>query len=272
MSVLFDEGGPELLFHYTSLRAGLESILPTFKFRMGNYRDTNDPRESKLNFMFRVTTSGPGNDFETENKAWAEVDKVHSLMRVACFTRDDRHAEFAETRGFGCSRMWAQYAERHRGVCLGFQKDLLTSAFKCALNTADRLFDGPVRYCILAMEQHQEIAASDIDGDLVNNIGASEAIAQHLRNYKDDLLFKKSKDWEDEKEYRWVYVAQDESDEVLISLGNSPRCVILGLDFPDPYLPSLFELCRDRSIELYRMTWSWTHLGLPMPLQFPGNS
>jgi hypothetical protein len=274
MSAL-SRNGPELLFHYTGLEAALEHILPTLKFRMGDYRKTNDPREAKWNIGFGVTTSGQRNIFEIGDSAWAEVDRVHSLMRMACFTRDNRNAEYTELRGFGCMRMWAQYADRHRGVCLGFDKASLTHAFAVALEKTDRLIKGAVCYYVLEEKYRQdssELRARDIDGDSVDAIGASMTITKHLREHQESLLFTKSRDWEDEKEYRWVYVAQDESDEVLISLGNSLRYVILGLDFPDPYLPSLFELCRDRSIELYRMMWSGTHLGPPMPLQFPGNS
>jgi hypothetical protein len=109
-----------LLAHYTDASAAFEHILPTGKLHMSPYRLMRDPVENKDILPSIAWRGDPPDAGRAIDEVYAQLKAARDRMRVLSFTHDaDRRAEYA---GFDCCwsrpRMWEQYGDKHRGVCL----------------------------------------------------------------------------------------------------------------------------------------------------------
>src|SRR6266511_1303654 len=133
-----------LVFHYTKANTALEHILESMTIRLGPISQTHDPAEGRREYTgFSAVDVGPP-DFA----AWDKVDEVAKRARVACFCRDGEHSspdpyafDFAPPwAGWARDRMWAQYADGHKGLCLAFDRRKLIDAFNAAVaSRGDRI-------------------------------------------------------------------------------------------------------------------------------------
>ena len=119
-----------LLAHYTDASAAFEHILPTGKLRMSPYRLMRDPVENKDILPSIAWRGDPPDAGRAIDEVYAQLKAARDRMRVLSFTHDaDRRAEYA---GFDCCwsrpRMWEQYGDKHRGVCLLFDAPPLKRA------------------------------------------------------------------------------------------------------------------------------------------------
>ena len=151
--------------------------------------------------------------------------------------------------------MWAHYAENHRGVCLAFDGDLLHSAIQASCVEA-HIFCGQVayndewdrqafktRYRALELD-YREI----VTGDTCANL------REHIRENFHPLLLEKAKDWESEREFRWLL--NGTGGPYMVDITNAISSVIVGVDFPAVYGPSLRRLCDSWNVKLERMHWA----------------
>ncbi|MBI4081854.1 MAG: DUF2971 domain-containing protein [Candidatus Lambdaproteobacteria bacterium] len=264
MEVLGPGNDNQFLFHYTSLSIALERILPRMQLQMCPFVKTSDPRENKF-WNFHVTTSGAAvrDDWAVEETAWHLAERVQADLRVICLTQDkvkDNAETPIELRGFGLARMWDRYADRHRGVCLAFDRDALSRAVLNSVPNGTRLWSQPVKYGLLATNHRPEW---DVDGNAVAEIGEAE-IRHHIAVYYNRLLFLKSSDWQGEREYRFVYLTEPSAGPIYVPLGEAMRAVFIGCELCQgdrPYHPSFKELCRD--VPVYEMRWEWGHFQKP---------
>jgi len=117
-------GIEKCVYHYTRSDTAAEYILPSMSLRMGLFEKLNDPREAKT-WPFKFYARSPELRFDPEIfRAASEFVTKRSL--ILCCTRDDPAAKGEPLRmGFGHPRMWSQYADNHRGICLVLdQEDL----------------------------------------------------------------------------------------------------------------------------------------------------
>ena len=100
------------LYHYCSLQTAIEHILPKKQLLINPLGKSNDPRENEsYNFVYH-------NYIENENlNPWRLNDELSNLIRTdcknTCFSSDKN-----EMKGFEFSRLWALYADNHKGICL----------------------------------------------------------------------------------------------------------------------------------------------------------
>ena len=146
------------MYHYTSRDTALEHILSTRKIRLGPLSKTNDPRGTK-SWTFGIPGDGDFPASLEERKAEidrvvrisAAAEKIRANCKVLCTTMDDPtynstlYPMIDFKRGFGHSRMWAQYGEAHKGVCLIFDRAELHQAIE-NLTAGCNLYYGPVEY------------------------------------------------------------------------------------------------------------------------------
>lgn len=134
----------KFVYHYTSAETARDFILKSWKLRLNTLEATNDPRESKA-WEFDFWTSGKhdlGSYDMQQVSAWFS-NVLKSRARLACFVCDKTpltgdHTQDILLRGLARARMWAQYADKHRGVCLVFDKARLIEAVAeiCHLGSA----------------------------------------------------------------------------------------------------------------------------------------
>jgi hypothetical protein len=97
--------------------------------------------------------------------------------------------------------------------------------------------------------------ALTVDLAQVTQLGMDQAMKLHVQQHHRELLFLKSKDWQQEREYRWA-VKSDSLDEFFVPLEESLIGIMLGDRFPIQEMRPVYEYGQGRSISLARTDWS----------------
>jgi hypothetical protein len=222
------------LYHYTTREAALGSILPLGRLRLGLLRETNDPRESS-DWQFTLY-SAPGTGVDIGDDANRIHNQMPSLIKsatkVLCLSRDDPdpvppYEMFA--RGFSHSRMWAQYAGGHSGVCLVFDRQYLGRAIDDQLTDHGVIYQGAVTY---ADRRSDDLPAFGMHWEDVQELPSDELVTRHVALHHDALFFRKSLDWETEWEYRWILV-NDVPAPAYFEFGDALCGIVVGASFPE---------------------------------------
>jgi DUF2971 family protein len=133
-----------ILYHYTTLATALEHIIPGRTLRLGPFSSMRDPRESH---DWSVTGGGyepaayTDQDKLEDVHRWVEfnrgINELKSHVKVLSLTHDDPGERDATEfgRGFAHPRLWEQYADDHRGVCLCFDSEKLIDRLTARLPT-----------------------------------------------------------------------------------------------------------------------------------------
>jgi hypothetical protein len=258
----------ENLFHYTKAGTLLERILPSMTLKMGTYEGLNDPRESKT-WPFTLYSKKLSTNDSFQSSLFDEIsDFITKKTIVLCGTRDDPdvtdNSDDRDFRsGYGHPRMWAQYADSHKGVCLvvdhgALHKNIVQIA-------GDRpFFHGPVNY----------LSSSSGPNDLSNHItyiediyenGLSNTIEPHLRKNNESLFFTKHLDWRDEWEHRWIIRSEEEKAEY-VSITNCLKAVILGGECDLSNQSEILKACNILEIPVFKIFQHGWSMSL-MPLE-----
>jgi hypothetical protein len=248
-----------LLYHYTSMRVAREHIIPSRTLRMGNFRRTNDPKESK-NWEFNLGTNQQG-DMLKYNQAQLSRQLSNAFKdhaQVLCLSRDtgpltgDHLREIAQ-RGFAKPRMWAQYAERHTGVCLAFDRKQLDRAVAKASEKAFAVYCGNITY-------RDHLVVPGWEGDYVINVdelerrGFDRYWRDHIETFKNRLLFEKMQDWKDEREFRYVAFLDDPGD-VFVDITEALVGVFFADGADDREVDALIELLLPTKVQMMGLKW-----------------
>jgi len=190
-------GDIDCLFHYTTIEAALEHILPDETLRFSPVRSTNDPREYKeWSFMGvgSIPKSGSNHLHLLEINA-AINTLVGSEYKVACFSQNTE-----DRAGYLKSRMWSQYGQSHGGVCVVFSKSKLISSLRNWPSQESPFYD-EVTYTA-EMKIHADalvVSLDELEREPTDSVARKHAI-EHNR----ELFFTKHSDYKDECEYRLV--------------------------------------------------------------------
>jgi hypothetical protein len=217
------------LYHYTTRPAALGSILPQAQLRLGPLTWTNDPRESQHGLVTLGAGGGDGDVVELLR----EADRlIKGTAKVACFSSDDADAaarpDDAFARGWAHSRMWAQYAAAHSGMCLVFDRAILGRALQ-ALGRGGDLWGGPIVY---ANRPYLPLDAATLSSEAIRDRGLGGVVEEHVRRHWHALFFVKNEDWATEREYRWVLRGGD-SGPAFCSVSEALVGIVVGPAFPD---------------------------------------
>ena len=267
------------IYHYTKAKSGL-NILFEKKLRLNKIGKTNDPRESQL-WILPTFLEQP-NNLDVADVIKEANDVIHNDIprviedewKVACFTLEGSSqneqtnkvfkrmfAAFLDP-GYSHPRMWAQYGESHKGVCLQFDQHELHNKLKKSFG--ERCFPGPVNYdgSTVGSYSINPPATSNIIND-IKNLGSKDTARKYVTDNYQAFFLKKNPDWAGEAEYRWlVHSPNSEFEEV--SIEGAIIGIIVGMDFSRIYDPSLKTFCRELGIWAKRMKW---HNGLPEPIE-----
>jgi hypothetical protein len=238
MERMFDEklrdvaGDATIVAHYTRKDTFLEYIFPRLTLRLGRLSKTNDPRETK-------DWSFPSVEVETSEDPHAvrlqAIKHLNLLLRdrsyVACGTRNHDGKLDCYLR----PRMWAQYGDNHRGVCLLIDVKAFNSELERHIATNDKLYSTAVDYSdTFPFDAPVKLNANPIQR------GVEEFLEDE--DHKRYFLLHKHPDWQHETEYRWIIIANDDkNDAYYASLTDALLGVVVGVDWPDVYTSLLTE-------------------------------
>lgn len=218
----------QYLFHYTTYSAAL-GILLSQQMRLGALANMNDPLEFENLYKKPVVFDG-NPSFEqlcelTDEHKKAVMER-QNFVRFVSFSMDlpkGRQGEFYNnlSKGWARSRMWAQYADNHKGVCLVFDRKNVIKAFKNEFDS-----NQCETYC-------REVKYTNDLSPIEENL--CRPFKTLLESDKINFLFQKCEDFRDEQEFRLLLVNKELNDDKEIqsfSISSSICGVIPGVKFP----------------------------------------
>jgi len=260
------------VYHYTDADTALRHILKSRTLLLNSFSRTNDPKESKEWTMIPFTTQqNPGNDF-IESKLPTEVaSKLKSSAYLSCFCSDlpgltGDHTEDILKRGLARPRMWAQYADKHRGFCLVFDKAVLVKKITEQLPNGIAIH-GRVSYIDRSWTNRLDPHAFRIEYDKLVKIGLDAYCILHMKHYAKELYFDKLNDWRDEHEWRVVALDPNNAPP-LIRFEEALVGVVHGDSTSEENSRYAISLAPEKSIEHTGLKWQnhcpWYNLGSAM--------
>ncbi|MDZ7892818.1 MAG: DUF2971 domain-containing protein [Rhodoferax sp.] len=169
-------------------------------------------------------------------------------------------------RGFSKPRMWAQYADRHTGVCMVFDRARLDAAISMQVAGANRVLAGPVEYIDRSILRDM---ASDwqfmINIDALEDLGKERYADLHLQTSYKRLFFEKMTDWRDECEWRWVAFASSNQD-LYVAYGDALIGVMFGEETSEKSIQDIMDMTESWGLRYMGLRWKncspWYDYGL----------
>lgn len=250
-----------LLYHYTSIENAKDYILKNRTLKFGAISQTNDPKETK-NWRFTLHTMGSSDlsRHDLQDLSARFTSALKSRTKVVCFSRDSQplsgdHTRDIFQRGWSKSRMWAQYAAKHTGVCLVFERQKLDHQVCRAFGFDAILYRGDVAYVNRSLLPHWHEGDFVINVDHLEKIGFERYVNAHFRTYVRQLFFEKMVDWRDEAEFRWIGIAPSEAD-VFVNISDSLVGVLFGDSAREADIKAIIEMTEDIRLEYMGLKWS----------------
>ena len=94
-----------------------------------------------------------------------------------------------------------------------------------------------------------------VDANRVDPTYPLTAVINQMWAYRDQLFFRKARDWETEYEYRFLLRRQDPA-PFCASVSSSLRGAVLGDGVSEAYRPSIDALCETLQIGAARIAWN----------------
>jgi hypothetical protein len=238
-----------LVYHYTSASVALEFILHDMRLRLSPVEDTNDPAEGGL--------PSPVVGDESDNLLFFELEELVEGRRLACFARDKPGSIYdycpqLSFHGYARDRMWAQYADRHRGVCLFFDRNALERAFDEQFREKGIALTGAVQY-----HDQTGFAVAHFDKTEYEQLGRVGWLRARCETKTRECSFVKRSDWESEQEWRLVFVPLSEGRDPCESiwLRGALAAICVGHHFPEGLMPSIRAVCDREKINAFRLQY-----------------
>lgn len=246
------------LYHYTSSKIATDNILSNKTLKIGRYIETNDPKETK-EWQFFVGTN-EGRELSPYNLTEMSIKATHALKHrtnVICFSCDRElsgdHMVDIFNRGFCKPKMWAQYAENHKGVCLIFDKEALSKTIMDKFSSDFLIYSGHVTYENRIIIETTS-APYGINVDYLEGLGFEEYIKAHIETHHKRLFFEKSKDWSNEDEFRWVLFGNMEED-IYFNFGSALAGIVFGADCQEDVISTVVKKCKGQNVQFQQMVW-----------------
>ncbi|MEC7642863.1 DUF2971 domain-containing protein [Idiomarina sp.] len=235
------------LYHYTSVEKAVKFILKNRTLMFNSLRGTNDPKEYK-NWKF---------DFHIENnlsptheesiQLWHDVsDEIKTKCKVLCFSKDmsglgENFLNDIYLRGYSKPRMWAQYGDRHKGLCLIFDRERIKSLLIEQFDKKAELYGSDITYRNSPLKGDIVKSPYTLHYPLLKELGVAEYVKRHINTHNSELIFEKSLDWKDENEFRFLMLIDSENNQFL-NYNNALKGIVFGADTEEEDQRRVFQL------------------------------
>lgn len=223
----------EALFHYTTRKIFFEKINPSQKLRLSPIGNMDDPKEnSGADFSYHLYGYSKTNSTPARKLFKKMILQDH---KVACFCSNNEN----QSKGYLRSRMWSQYAERHKGVCIVFSKKKIEEKLDNTYKFEKVLYERKIPL-------ETDFKYSEITGRLLKS-----TLETYIKNNYKKLFFTKSDDYADECEYRLLKrVSDNDNIYEYLDINNCLIGLILGNDFKSVYSPLIDKLKDQNNLEV----------------------
>jgi Protein of unknown function (DUF2971) len=257
-----------LYAHYTSAQIAFEHVLPESRIRLSPYRRMRDPAENK---DIVPGTGDYGIDADTFDESVRAMIGEIKARRDRCRLLSLTHNDASARATFGCCwarpRLWEQYADKHRGVCLLFDAEHLTRAMQVTFSAHQ--IQSWFREVVYT---EAGIAGSTLrylsDPRIFDAAQRADAVTEFIERNTADFFFLKTDDFKTEHEYRIVIMAGDEPDAsapgspvsfegeyAYVEYGDALVAVVVGERFPNWQLLGANRACERANALLGKVGW-----------------
>jgi len=238
----------DTIFHYTTSLTALENILFKKQLRLSPRNMSNDPLEKAKESISESIVAFPEDMESLEEQTKGVVEEILDLVknkqdkiRQVCFCMNSKNIKSIDDLGFMRSRMWDQYGDKYKGVCLAFSKKELLKNQKIKLKN------------FVGYKKFNEFPTLEID--------CNDILAKGPKKYKKDFmrdidasLFFKHKDYRDENEYRLCTYSEDGYD--YINFENSLKGIIVSLEHISEFTwKMLINYSKHLKVDLFYVSW-----------------
>lgn len=274
------------VYRYLTLESAVKYIVcKDGALRLNTLEKMNDPRESKQ-WSFNLCSPNDWKEPTGTSTYWFERIR-HALThwpKLLCFSLDSTNYISAMNelfgRGFLKPRMWAQYGDSHKGVCLVFDKQMVGQSIRGL--PVEQVYEGNVHYdfvqningiptyFFLRDSGHQSFSLPELV-----SLG-DDALLQQIKTKASSFFFAKHQDWSSENEYRWVALRCD-NNPIYAPVAGSLSGIVVGQDAKPEETEKLVKAVIDYypEVPVVQFNWSTTlncQRVLHMPPVFDANS
>lgn len=261
MNISHDFFTDDIIFHYTKLETAIEKILPKNRLRFSSFENVNDPIEIISRSISIYWENNEINGEHVDNIKYEDIVNTIRLeeSKLLCFSMNNSDIRFGGNSvldrdnffesGFFKLRMWDQYGNNHKGLCIALSKSQLEKDM--CVNYDNYIWkSGAVSYnnsVLKAREAYQIKANNHLIDDFKNYF-----LSDYLEENYAKLYFTKIKDWQNENEYRLLLIGLS-GEEYYLNIKNSIRAIFCGLNFPNESFSTLRSIIDDNTIPIYQL-------------------
>lgn len=243
----------DMIFHYTNAYVAMENILYEEKIRFSSFINMNDPYEYKIPTTGMTIRGGKVSN-DTVNKALSMLRNtiLHKSKILSLVKNKDEEITDNYQCIFAKPRLWAQYAEAQYGVCLALNLHALIDKIKSAHPNLT-IYNDNVSYDLMegtkTNKNHMKYQNSK---SIIDNTHF------HIDANKNDIYFRKYRDFRDENEYRIVLIDWEDNSnsDIYIDLQGVICGVIMGERFKKVYEDLMKNLVFNLDASLYRISYA----------------
>lgn len=251
----------DIIYHYTKISTAVEHILYENRLKFSSVLNSIDPIErERFNLGRECNSNNSSNNIflETEKDAQAVEEQIEFLLeqvKIICFCENSKlekigpgYRPFTKDKyGFLKPRMWDQYGDKYKGVCLALSK-------KAVLENPNIDFSQKVKY---VGYDKIELNFSHINLNSLLNIGKEKYFANVSKGII-QTFFQKHKDYRDEKEFRLIRKTSEEFE--FIDISKAIKCIIINPEIlNNKFLEnSIVTYAKTNSIEVLYLFWDKT--------------
>lgn len=241
----------DFIYHYTTYEVFLQHILLTKKLKLSPITGTNDPYEFKFRFpIARHQYSIPDSILSPFYGQYENL--IKRKCALISFSSDSHFKKIKRRklsgRGFADPQMWAHYAARHKGICLVFDKKLISeSARQSLITSTNYIFDDFVIYKDMENEFDPEPNI-----DRAREIGSEKYVEEHVISNRQNLFFRKDEAWKNEREFRIIAIGKSQN-TFFIDISKAICGVVFGCEYPYRFVTDYETIKRDFCPHLRRI-------------------
>lgn len=262
------------IYHFTSAEIAREFILPNKTLKFSNVNQLNDPEESSKYESLFLNNSHNNEKPDSMNMLMNFRYTFPSLLFSASFCTDKKDKKSYEgknyfetidlhlNKGFMLSRMWGTYGDKHKGVCLCFDKLKLLDSLEKALPDNFDIYKDEVKYYRDILDYIKKFSKSE--GSLSptgvkSSHNKFSEFKNHIINNKDFFFFMKQNDWRDENEFK-IFLVQNNlqiNSDIYLPIGDSLTAIFMGERFSLGKENYLFKYyCNSYRISAFRTVYN----------------
>ena len=242
-----------LLYHYTSFETAAAYILPGKTLQLSPLAQSKDVMES-INWFspFKYAFGDVKDVSETVN------NKIQKQVKILCFSKDSE-IEGEPLPGMMLARMWSQYGNNHKGVCLVFSKELLLESFTHHFSDESCRKFKDISYNNYLFKKKTPLASGTIT--IINKNNKLSPVPNTFPELFDNpaietKLFSKMIDFRDEQEFRLCCFDPSDSEGTYFPYHNALKAIILGYNTTKNQQEILKKIytafCSSNSVMIYK--------------------